>query len=287
MKINRIALSIISFLWVQITLAEKIVTSAPQDKDDPRYVYSLILLNRALEHTNKDNLPSEIASYEGITSRERSFQLLLDGDIHVVAEAPKPNWESELIAIRIPLRKGIQGYRLFFVHKDHKADLAKVETLEDLQRWSTGSGYQWSTRRVMEENGFDVVVSKSYTGLFSMLNAKRFVTFGRGVNEIFAELEKFGSQMPNAMIDQYVAVYIPLPTYFFVSPKHKALADRIQKGLEIMIDNGEFDQLFFEYHGDMIKQAGLENRKIFKLNNSNLSPASLKLLEEERYWYVP
>ncbi|MBX2808933.1 MAG: transporter substrate-binding domain-containing protein [Cellvibrionaceae bacterium] len=278
---------IATLLLTTETWASSIITGAPQSANDPRYIYSEKLLKLILEHTQDEYGEAQQQRHHSPTSRERLFRLVKEGKIHVAAEAPKPNWENELIPIRIPLRKGIQGYRLFMVHRDYAQDFGQAQTLDELKTWPTGSGYQWSTRRVMEENGFNVVISKSYSSLFTMLNAKRFISFSRGINEIFSEYDKFQKELPNVIIDQHIAVYIPLPTYFFVSPKQPKLAARIQKGLETIINNGEFDKLFYAHHGDMIRQAKLKNRRIFTLNNSNLSPASLDILDIDKYWYQP
>ncbi|MBX2810019.1 MAG: transporter substrate-binding domain-containing protein [Cellvibrionaceae bacterium] len=278
---------VITLLLSIQTWATDIITSAPQSANDQRYIYSEKLLALILNRTKDEYGDAKLLKHHSPTSRERSFRLLKSGKIHVAAEAPKPNWENELIPVRIPLRKGIQGYRLFMVHQDYEQAFAQAQQLADLQTWPTGSGYQWSTRRVMEESGFDVVVSKNYTSLFTMLNAKRFISFGRGINEIFSEYDKFQTKLPNVIIDQSIAVYIPLPTYFFVSPKRPALADRIRKGLEAMINDGEFDKFFNTHHHEMITQAGLKNRRIFNLNNSNLSQASLDILTVDQYWYRP
>lgn len=46
---------------------------------------------------------------------------------------------------------------------------------------------QWSTTRVLTENGFNVVTGLDYEGLFKMLTKGRFITFGRGINETHRE----------------------------------------------------------------------------------------------------
>ncbi|MEM9630293.1 MAG: hypothetical protein AAGA50_03135, partial [Pseudomonadota bacterium] len=72
---------------------------------------------------------------------DRLLQELIKGEnIHVIAEAPKPGWEDKLLPIRIPIRKGLQGYRLFLINKQDQAALAEVDTLEKLQAFPTGSG---------------------------------------------------------------------------------------------------------------------------------------------------
>lgn len=275
----------ISFLS-STALSETITVRAPQAENDPRNLYFNKILERVLFHTQEDGV-DELVKFHTPTSRERTFQLLLAGEMDVVTEAPKPNWESQLLPVRIPVDKGILSYRLFLVHDDYADSLEQIESLDQLRDFSTASGAQWSVRKTLEENDFNVVVSKNYTSLFAMLNAKRAATFSRGVNEIFPEFEQYKHMMPNAKIDESVALHAPLPNFYFVSPKKPELAARIERGLEIMIDNGEFDQMFNDYYGEMIAKANIKDRKVFYINNSNLSDESLAIVGNPRYWFEP
>ena len=113
-------------------------------------------------------------------SRDRLLQELIKGEnIHVIAGSSQTGLEDKLLPIHIPLRKGIQGYRLFLINKQDQTPLQGVETLEEFMAYPTGSGAQWSTRHVMEHAGFKVVTSEDYDTLFKMLKLRRFTTFGR------------------------------------------------------------------------------------------------------------
>ncbi|MCX2725511.1 hypothetical protein [Roseibium salinum] len=149
----------------------------------------------------------------------------------------------------------------------------------------TGSGAQWSTRRVMEDAGFNVVVSHDYDMLFRMLKLRRFITFGRGINEAFNEQASFSSQNENLVVEQSICLFIPLPTYFFVSPAHPELARQIETGLKRMIADGSFDEHFLAYHRTDIARARLADRKIFTLVNTNLGRETP--LQERSYWFDP
>jgi hypothetical protein len=90
---------------------------------------------------------------------------------------------------------------------------------------------------------------------------------------------------PDLAIDQHLALFIPLPTYFFVTPKKPELARRIEEGLIVMIYDGSFDRFFQERYADVIADANLENRKIFKLSNPNLGPNTP--FDVKHFWYRP
>ncbi|MBO6509517.1 MAG: hypothetical protein JJ979_13770 [Roseibium sp.] len=284
---------LISFLFVA-SFAEaalggeinEVITLKPYGDDDKRYNYPEELLKRALEKTSSSFPAAVVVRSEMSYSRDRMLQELLRGErLHVVAEAPKPEWEQNLLTIRIPIRKGIQGYRLFLINRQSQEALSKVSNLEDLKAFPTGSGAQWSTRIAMEKAGFDVRVADNYSDLFRMLKSDRFVTFGRGINEVFSEQAIFEKDNKDLIVEESLCLYIPLPTYFFVSPKREDLKIQLETGLNMMIEDGTFDELFTEYFADLLNKANLVDRRIFRISNPNLSKDTP--LSDDRLWLLP
>lgn len=283
LKIALAKIAIVFSCVIAFAGTSEVVTIKPYGQDDQRYRYAQILLEMSLE---KAGQTARVRQMDTELSRDRLLPELIDGEIiHVVAEAPKPGWEENLLTIRIPIRKGIQGHRLFLINKRDQPAISQVETLEDLLAFPTGSGAQWSTRRVMENAGFQVVTAPEYKTLFDMLKLGRFTTFSRGLNEIFQEQAIFSKTNPNLIVEESLCLFIPLPTYFFVSPKHPELARQIETGLRQMISDGSFDKHFLDFHGDDIARAKLEGRKIFSIANPNLSP--LTPLDDKSLWLDP
>ncbi|MBN9671833.1 hypothetical protein [Roseibium aggregatum] len=261
----------------------EVITRKPEGAADTRNLYVESLLSQALE---KAEVNASILQAKTPFTRDRLLQELIAGEnIHVTADSPKPGWEENLLTVRIPLRKGIQGYRLFLINKQDQADLAQVDTLEELKKIPTGSGAQWSITRTLKDAGFNLVTTEDYETLFDMLEYRRFITFGRGINEAFREQENFSKRNPNLVVEQSLCLFIPLPTYFFVSPKHPELAEKIETGLERMIEDGSFDAHFLLFHGDDIERAQLSERKVFKVPNTDLGDAYE--LGDPSYWYDP
>ena len=272
------------FLLIPAANSEQILVNKPQSANDKRYDYPHTLLQMILKQTEKDYEHSEVAHSAAVMSRDRMLLSLVNGDLlHVVAEAPKKEWLEKLLVVRIPIRKGIQGYRLFFVNKDDLDGLARVSSLQELMKYPTGSGVGWSTAKIMSDAGFEVVTGNNYDGLFDMLEKRRFLTLGRGVNEIRSEYAIQKQLHPNLAIEPTLALHIPLPTYFFVSPKKPLLAQRIEEGLWKLIEAGEFEEYFLSYHRDMIEETRLKERKVFPIPNPNLS--DLDPVKDKRLWY--
>lgn len=263
-----------------------VLINRPYSTTDTRYRYPQELLQLALDKVAGLYGRKVVRCSPYTMSRDRIFRELQRGDlVQVMAEAPKPHWEEQLIPIRIPIRKGIQGYRVFLIKKRNEQRMSKVQTLADLEAMPTGSGAQWSTAAVMADAGFNVVSGSNYEGLFQMLEEGRFVTFGRGINEAYQELDAHRERFPDFRVDTRVLLYIPLPTYFFVTPQRPALARQIEAGLRAMLADGSFDRLFYAYFGKDIERAQLENRKVFAIPNPNLSDATP--FDDKGLWFDP
>lgn len=290
MTVHRILRVFIAYFWFSFCLTatyaetgDAVITLKPRGSADSRYLYVEELLQKALEKSGSDATVVQAAAEY---SRDRLLRELIAGEnIHVVAEAVKPGWVENLIPIRIPLRKGIQGYRLFLINRQDQEALSRIDSLEELKAFPTGSGSQWSTRIALEEAGFQVVSSEDYETLFKMLQLRRFLTFGRGINEAFQEQAHFSEANPELVVEQTLCIYIPLPTYFFVSPEYPELARRIEAGLYQMLEDGSFDIHFEEFYGEDIVLADLGARKIFKLDNPNLGP--LEPIGQSDLWFSP
>lgn len=267
-------------------LAMDILTTKPESATDTRYEHAELVLKHLLKITESQYGTAQLKHATDVMSRDRALEELIKGEnIHIAAETAKAEWVSNLIPIYIPVNKGITGYRIFLISKDSQEALSKITDIEQLKKIKTGSGNQWSTTKVMRTAGFEVVATTKLEGLFWMLMGDRFQTFARGINEAPSELASHQKLFPDMRIEETLALYIPLPTFFFVSPKHPKLAERIKTGLETMIADGSFDEIFYDYHLKMIEEAKLQNRKIFPVANETL-PKEVPL-DIAHYWYKP
>jgi hypothetical protein len=193
--------------------------------------------------------------------------------------------EANALAIHIPVRKGILGYRIFLIRKQDRAKFAAIKSLEELKKLSVGQGREWEDVKVLRANDFIVETGINYEGLFEMLSKGRFDYFSRGINEAPEEYAARKDKLPNLWVEEKLLLYYPWPKFFYVSKNNPKLAERIEQGLNIMIKDGSFDKVFYKYHGSAIKNTNLKGRKIFRIGNPLLPP--VVPFDRKELWFDP
>jgi hypothetical protein len=269
-----------------VEATDQIMLAPSFSPKDSRYEYPYTVLQMAMEATKKTDGPFQIVYNSLKMKRKRALDTLIEGElINVHVAATRTEWEEKTIPVRIPVLKGLLGYRLLLVEAKELPRFKAIESIDDLRKLRAGAGQQWTTTLVLRDAGFNVVTGIDYEGLFGMLHMNRFDYFPRGINEIYPELEARKEAYPGLRIEPNLAIYFTTPSYFFVSPKNPELADRIERGMELLIRTGVLDDLFQEQYGEAIKRANLKNRKIFVIQNNYLSKETP--LNRPELWYRP
>jgi hypothetical protein len=171
------------------------------------------------------------------------------------------------------------------LHTDSLLAFEKIVFSEQLQLLTAGQGHDWPDTRILQHNNFKVFSIANFRALFDMLDKKKFDYFPRSVAEITDELNLLNNK--NLMVQPNILLYYPSPIYFFVCQEKKQLAERITEGLEQAIEDGSFAQVFKssrEYKA-FLALGGLNNKRIFNLENSELNLSSLPKVQE--YWLIP
>lgn len=175
--------------------------------------------------------------------------------------------EEKMRAIRVPLLKGLSGYRVLVIRKSDQEKFSHINAKAGLLALVSGQGTHWPDTDVLRENHYKVVEGISSPILYAMLRAKRFDFFPRGVAEVALDAGLINQY--DLMIEPRFVLHYPSEFYFFVNKKNSELAERLEKGLNILIKNGTFEKIFFnndriKYGIDLIKQP---QRKIIELSN--------------------
>jgi len=247
----------------------------PESDNDRRYDYYWELLQAALE-ANKDTYGAfELAPHPVRMNATRSVANLREnGGLTTVLRVTSIELEGALRPIRIPLDKGLTGYRLLLIKADTQARLKSVRTLNDLKPFSFGAGARWADVDILRAAGLTVEPGESYDGLFRMLDVGRFDLFSRGVNEIAVELNENKARIPDLAIEQNLMLHFPLARYFFVAatPEGEKLARRMEDGLRRLEKNGEFERRYKVFKQNSLAGINLSGRRVFRIKNPLLPP---------------
>ncbi|BFM11537.1 transporter substrate-binding domain-containing protein [Simiduia litorea] len=261
-----------------------ITLPTPQSSQDTRGEYKNAVLYRALELTTSEYGPYQVNLNGPSMNRKRALLEIQEGQLINVYFAPDdPSWRDLTLPILIPIRRGILNYRLLLIHQDNIDRFANITTLEELKALKMGAQYDWSTKSYLENYNFTIVSGGSYEGLFVMLENKRFDFMLRGAHEIFNEVSQRATTMPHLTVEPHLMLYIPTPTYTYVSPRHPRIAKRIQAGLEMMTKNGDLKSIFDHHFSDEIKKANFKHRKILFLEESHKQ----QILNAPNIWFNP
>jgi len=264
---------------------DKVITYAKSESvKDQRSEYFIALLNLALSKTNNQINTIQLKATTRPMQQGRAIvELALNRGVDVVWSVTSITREQQLLPIRIPLLKGLLGYRVAIIRAEDEEKFAKVTSIKSLRKFTAGQGHDWPDTKILTANKIDVVTSSSYEGLFAMLQMKRFDFFPRGITEAWQEVAMHRDS--KLIVDETILLYYPSPIYFFVNKTNNMLAERIEKGLQLSIDDGSFKKLFYSYpeHKNMFSSVKIKQRKVITLHNPLLS--SLTPLDNKRLWY--
>ena len=250
---------------------------------DSRYAYRTHLLQLILEKSRDEGAFTLQPLYTNVTP-DRGLALLQSRRIDVVSLPATPEREQLFRAVPVDIMRGLLGYRVLLIRKQRQADFSAIRSLEQLRNFSVGFGSQWADLPILQHNGLNVVATPQYQNLFAMLEKGRFDAFPRGLNEAWHEQEEHATELPDLAVESSLLLYYPYPVYFFVQRDDMALARRLQRGLERAMADGSMRTLFLHYHADLLKKAGLEQRRLISLENP-LLPADFHAPDTS--WWLP
>ncbi|KAF7598812.1 MAG: hypothetical protein CGU28_09895 [Candidatus Dactylopiibacterium carminicum] len=279
----------LGLMLLQTALAQpmRFVYPPPETANDERHLYYWHLLKAALEATRDKYGDYILQSHTTPMTFQRAVADVETGGerVNIVARGTNLDLEARLRLIRLPLDKGLLGYRLFLIMPQTQPQLDQVRTLEDLKRFSIGQSTPWTDVKILQAAGFRLALTANYEGLFGMLAAGRFDLFSRGVIEIDAEWRTYSAKYPGMQIEKNLILAYPLPRYFFVprTAEGERMAARISEGLQRMVKSGEFERRYQTYKKLVLDGLPLAGRRVFRLPNTELG-AGAPPLNDPVWW---
>ena len=288
--VKRIALGLWLLLLSLAVMAEPatIKILKTQSEYDVRHDYYTSLLQKALIKGAKGREVPQLQETTFMTQGRAAYELNHGDLIDVFWMGTSVEREQQLRAIRVPLARGLIGYRRLIVHAEHRAQFESITKLEDLKNLTACQGHDWPDVDILRAAGMKVSTSPGFEVLYQQLAAKRCDYFPRGYFEANSELKERAQLYPQLQNHDSLILYYPYAIYFFVKKDNETLAQWIEQGLEKMIDEGELL--------DHMKNHPLtshvfpldtlnKSRRIIYISNP-LLPADTNY-SNSRYWFQP
>lgn len=251
--------------------AEELVITlrAPETAADKRKNYPIAAIKLALDKTQ-----AKYGSYTiKYTTQMNTQRLLAAARANVFPNLViQAGYDDAILAkdgltfIDFPFDLGITSYRICFINPVIQAELKSINDIEQLKRFTIVQGMGWPDTKILRHNGFTVIESNSYDGLFKMIPARRADLFCRGINELKNEYSDF-KHLSDLSYDTSFALFYPLPRYFYLNKSNPQLKLRISEGFQIAYKDGSLKRLLFEFYADDIKFSKIPERKVFTLES--------------------
>jgi len=266
----------------------RFVQNGPESPGDQRYSYHWMVLKAALDATRSNYGEYSVAwSTYMNESRQIAEMKKEKGLINTLVLDSTAELERDLIAVKVPVDKGLLGYRVFLIRAEDQPKFSAVRTIDDLRKFKMGQGSDWSDVAIYKSAGFNVVGATRYESLFDMLMRDRFDAFGRGVAEVVDELAAHQKKYPNMAIEQTTLLHYPMAVYFWFPKTNegKLHAKRVAEGMATISKSGTFDRIFKEHYGPLLSQLQMKKRRVFRIANPSMPPN--QPFEDKSLWFDP
>lgn len=253
-----------------------------QALNDPQQGYVTALLQLALARSGQAYALRR-SELRMVQTRAMQEIATASGSVDVVWAMTSRERETQLLPVRIPIDRGLIGWRVALIEARQPQLLRAVRSIAALARLSAGQMRDWPDSAILRANGLRLDTSSTYEGLFRQLAAGRIDYFPRSVIEAQSELASHAQLL--LALDTHLVIRYPAALYFFVGKHRPELARHIEIGLESMLADGSFAQLFQQHFGRLADGLKLAHRYTLELANPDLpeeTPLARKAL-----WYHP
>ncbi|WP_243311638.1 transporter substrate-binding domain-containing protein [Fundidesulfovibrio agrisoli] len=269
MKIVSVALLILlqTVLYSGQALAEKLSIYVQSDQ------HLAFAREICIEALNKAGLDATFEMFP-VAAENRLDAEMASGKLHLSFIPPNANrlaleGRQLIAAIRVPLERGLLGWRVCLVRGNDKDILKGVTSVEALRRFRVGQGYGWGDIDVYAGAGITVVEApfSSQSAPLRALASGHFDLLPMGTSEFEAFLERAKEEGLGIVADSHIVIHYPWFRFIWVSrtaPNAAILLESLERGLDIMVRDGSFIRIFEQYKGK-IDTAWVRRRTMIEL----------------------
>ena len=256
----------------------------PMAENDAQKAYFVALLKRVCEHSNTLGSPCKLEPVKAKMYQQRQLRSLDEGLLDVMWTVTSIQREKDYLPVRIPLTKGLIGYRIAGINNAVNNSFQVNTPLTTIKNLQHMQGHDWPDSDILRFNDFEVSTTSWYSTLYKALDEHHYDVLLRGVLEVTTEFALYNTQ--HVSIDMHHAFYYPSAIYYFVSKKRPEIANLLFDSLTSLKTTGEFDDFLFNFppHSRALAQLELDKRKMHLLENPLLPPKTP--LSNEQLWFV-
>ncbi|MGF1557290.1 transporter substrate-binding domain-containing protein [Paucihalobacter sp.] len=239
------------------------------NRSEIRKEYEHQVLHAILTVTISEFGPFEIkentTEYPGL---EESFVFSKQQHHLFVTIAGNQKFKSDdMIMIAKPIAKNLLGYRIPIIKLTDVDKFTSSSALSEIQALKNGIPVSWSDATIFRHNGYTVAEEGDFDDVFERLAKDKFHYTAFGANELQSVFKNQASKQIGLVVDKNLMFFYPFPLVFYINPKMPELANRIEAGLERIINSGELDKIFNSYYANIVSDLSLDKRQVFVLEN--------------------
>lgn len=271
----------------ETNLPSQIRVPKPRSVHDVSHQYYMELLHKVLHKAAAGRLLPDILPVAEMEQGRAVRELQKGQIIDLFWMGTDRDKEQQLRAIRIPLERGLMGFRMLTIQRNQLEKFSQISSLQQLHKLTACQGLSWPDTQILQQAGLKVLTSPVYENLFKQVNAGRCDYFPRGLHEGQTELRERATLYPGLMRYPDMMLHYPFAIYFFTGKQNEALAQWIEQGLELMIADGELLAHMRQHpltaHVFPLSQFTMAHW--LELQNPGLSPETN--FTDRHYWFVP
>ena len=119
--------------------------------------YLVGMLKLAIKKSGDPSLKLEPAGE--VMTEAKTMAELEAGNVGVMWGIATKDMEARFKPIRIPLVKGLLGYRLFIIKQGEQYKFDGIKTFQDLTRLTAGQGRTWGDTQILANAGIPLATS--------------------------------------------------------------------------------------------------------------------------------
>tara|TARA_R110000868_G_scaffold26264_3_gene101412 strand:- start:3024 stop:3836 length:813 start_codon:yes stop_codon:yes gene_type:complete len=266
-SLSKIAsLAILSMLTVSSAFAKDIIRYQDNSTHIKSYApYFIGLLKHVLKQSEAKYGEVELVALAVTMSRARKFASLDSDVMDVLWTSTSTELEKQALAVKIPLVKGMFGYRALMIRTQDQARFSAITSLTELAKLTAIQGQDWAEVEKMRRAGLTVATMEWNPKMYKLVSEGKVDYYPRSIIDIHDEVAN--TDTDNLAIEQSLLLSYHNNAYFFVAKNNTKLAERLEYGLLKSMEDGSFEHYFNTYGNNAAALKFLDgSRRVFNLD---------------------